>query len=482
MQLQTNITTGAEVNTFSHYYNDCTEFFIPSQSLYDGLTQKEIVDLQRGYVENSIISQMSSLSSKRYRLKNKIKRTLFKIQKNKEVKMCKGLTKSYRIDKKDDENRNISISRHESLLCYNQFKTSHPSLLFDLTMDTNRSNRSTYSQPLSVANRDYNILTEENILTNSLDKESSYYKSSPPLSASSMKRNNIQGHNFESKRLRLNNGNKNSARRFIVTNSHISSTKEKQNEMSYEPLPYELPKSPGCSHLSSSSDSSKLYSIPTFREERRELTISKLLGSIKLGNINLSSNGNIRLSYQDRSFYDNLAPDENSGIASKISKSLPSSPSTLASYECLIPDTSKIKFINKSSLLLYGKSHKRLAFSSHVSETKPILKNRLNSKKDVESEKARNCDIVGVEQFLKFLDNYEDRKSLEEKNCEELRKKQLMRYYKEETQYCINEHCDASGNSPPPLPPTFVDKNSKTRKRKITGLGQKDGLTKNVIL
>lgn len=490
MQSQTDISAAAEGHTLSLYFDDDSDPFMRSQSLYDGLTQREIMDLQRGYVEASIPSQLSSISSRRFSLKNRIKRSLYKIQKKKEVSSCKDLSKSFHMDKKDDATENISKSRHEPLFCYDQFKTNYPNLLFDLTMHTNRSNRSnridrnSHFKPMSVVKRSSNIPTTDSILTSSLDNESSYIKHIPPLSSSSMKRNNLQGFSHDSKRLRLNNDNKYSTSRFIVTNSYIPSAKVKQSDTSYAQFPYVLPKSPECSDLSSSSDSSKVYSIPTFREERRELTIPKLLGSIKLGKINLSSQGEIKLAYQDRSFYDNLVPDENSDISAKMSISVPSSPSilpgSLVSDDCILPDTSKIKFINKSSLLLYGKSHRQLTFNNKISETKPILKNRLNTKKDVEFEKAKNCDIVGVEQFLQFLDKYEDRKPIEEKNCEELRKKQLMRYYKEATQNLIKKHSDVIETSSSPLPPSFLERNSKTRNRKLTGLHQRDWLTKNI--
>ncbi|CAL9731920.1 hypothetical protein MOUN0_M08636 [Monosporozyma unispora] len=486
MHLHSELTSKKAVNTCSGNYAYPENFNI-SQTLYNGLTQEEIINLERLQAEDSILPQLSFSSSKRYRFRNRIKQRLQKSQKKNGGSSYKDSNALLSFKNRDNNNsKNFSKFKEEPLLCYNQFKTSQPSLLFDLTMASNRNNRSISFKPRSSVNRESSVCNIHHSKNFTAMDDGSSLGVNLPLSSSTIKRHTEHDYpfSFRNKRLRLDSDDQ--CGKFIISPHYLLSTNEGEDNQTYGIQQYQLPASCEHSDTSSSSNSSKLYSIPTFREARNELSISKLLGGMDLGSLNITTKGEVKLTYQNVSFYNNLTSEEVNDIPSQKSESFCSSssllPDTVADSDCNIPEVSKIKFSDKSSLFLYGKLKKPLKYTSQKTGCKPILKSTLNTKKDIEYETAKRCDSVGVNQFLQSLYNYENQRPYGAEQCEIIRNKQIMRYYKEEMQNLINEHCDVTANFPPPLPPGCLIQDDKVNIRRLKGVVQQDARTKDIIL
>lgn len=456
--LDENLSTSQDTTS------DYSKYFNPSLTLYNGLTQEEIIDLQKRIVIKDQHSQQNSFKvSKRSRLKNHFKQPFQRLQKKKNNEKISKIFTSL--------NNNSSVSNGgclydndiDSLSCYNYFKTDQLSLLFDISMSENNKGKKPYKQVVNQENKYIEQSNREQIKNYKFNENGSILWVNkgdilePPLSSST--------ENFIFNQETFKNF---PLKKKTSSNSIIISKQSSPLENNY--IQYQLFQSLNFLSRSSSFSrsilsstnpllSSNLYSIPTFKEKRQHLTVPKIVGNLLNGSINVNSQGQPSLSYQNANFYSN-----------KSFLSTSSLPIYVSQYN--VDDPSKIKFDEKSSLFVY-ENLTRLSnfYTNNSTNLKPILKNTINKRQDIELKNAEECDKVELDQFLKNLIDTEDQNPFDSTHSEMKRNKQLIRYYKEETQNLINDHYTVHDDfvSSIPLPKKYVTIIGE-KKRKLLGV------------
>ncbi|CAI4055240.1 hypothetical protein SKDZ_02G1480 [Saccharomyces kudriavzevii ZP591] len=194
----------------------------------------------------------------------------------------------------------------------------------------------------------------------------------------------------------------------------------------------------------SSSGSSKVYTIPTFREVSKLLNISQILSKVckddltqdKLTNlIKKHQNKKRCMNFRNKRFYDAFNPyvdDQEESELSDIENTLP----TDIDLDIREKSTSSVRFDENSRLLIYKKSKKLNKDESQSSyatgEKRSILKAKRNMQQNEESQRASKCDTVGVAQFLHYFQYTEYKRQRNEAENYRLRGEQLSKYYSEE--------------------------------------------------
>lgn len=203
-----------------------------------------------------------------------------------------------------------------------------------------------------------------------------------------------------------------------------------------------------------SSDSSKLYTIPTFREKSEQLSISGIVSSFKNGFLNEEQLQTVNekfsgqnLSFRNKKFYDILPTDffekpidpmESSDDDEDIDcgDSLIKKDADLVSSE-----TNSVRFNENSKLFIYTPKKKFVKMyqvdsnaedSGNFLKVKPILKAKYHASTEIETARAMCCDIVNVESFLTSFKKYEEKRYSEEKENAKSRENQINRYYSKE--------------------------------------------------
>ncbi|CAI6393585.1 BBF_HP2_G0002380.mRNA.1.CDS.1 [Saccharomyces cerevisiae] len=194
----------------------------------------------------------------------------------------------------------------------------------------------------------------------------------------------------------------------------------------------------------SSSGSSKIYTIPTFRGLTNRTNISQILS--KVGKADLSQDNLTHLikshqkkkrcvNFRNKRFYDAFNPYVDNEEDAELSDS--ENISEMDTDLCIKDrSTSSVRFDENSRLLIYKKSKKlnkdETQSGYSTIETRSILKTKMNSQHDEESQRASKCDTVGVAQFLHYFQYTEYKRQRNEAENYRLRGEQLSKYYSEE--------------------------------------------------
>lgn len=212
-------------------------------------------------------------------------------------------------------------------------------------------------------------------------------------------------------------------------------------ETTFEPI--ESQELSGLSETSS-SESSKIYTIPTFRGITNQINISQILSKVRKGNLSqdnlthlIKSHKNKKrcVNFRNKRFYDAFNPYVDNEEDVELSDSENSSE---MDTDLCINDrsTSSVRFDENSRLLIYKKFkklNKDESQSGHsTTETRSILKAKMNLQQDEESQRASKCDTVGVAQFLHYFQYTEYKRQRNEAENYRLRGEQLSKYYSEE--------------------------------------------------
>lgn len=465
-----------------------SRYFIPGLTLYNGLTSEEILDLRKRFTENKIhpnSQEQQDLASPSFsgtmsnRFKNRVKQTMRKIHKKRvvgknkilslnnskslsllDVSILKGKPQRKKFVSKSPKDSEVEMDSFSSTSCYNQFKTNQLSLLFDWTMNEQRE-----LNPISFSFPKFNytkfnssvsqLFSDSNF---SLSKENLLAKDIQPLSCSSFKKINmkespdknpvrgISGKNCDCKP--QNNRTSKKIELHIANPSEIPSESEEAEPQT--PPPEQVPmlstvmtQSDSSMNLTTdslsktgSTTSSKVYSVPTFKEKREKLTIPKLMGQIKTGSIYLGSISPVnptRLSYQNSKFYEHLSSDSHCKSNSSFTDLETNSLEEELNPGSIVIDISKIKFSEKSSLFVYNKTKRPLTVTSQpMKEVRSILKNSENKMGGKELRAAMSCDGVKMKEFLEEFQGAESKRMYAGLHNKTQRNKQLARYYEEE--------------------------------------------------
>ncbi|KAG0655795.1 hypothetical protein C6P45_002899 [Maudiozyma exigua] len=235
------------------------------------------------------------------------------------------------------------------------------------------------------------------------------------------------------------------------------------------------------------SDSSQLYTIPTFRNEAKRLNIARIVTCLRsssqetVRSIYHNPGGiNRRASYRDSHFYDSLPEtyfadqsndvNENNSNTEKNGKcydlsnesdkiynsikSIESGYYNTSMNNCPINnDGNSVHFNDESRLLIYTPKRKgpgtlrndqillqqQNLDSNATSELKSILKTKNYTKTDIENARAICCDSVNVKSFMKALNDYEEKRLDDDRSNAISRERQLDRYYSKES-HCRNNN------------------------------------------
>lgn len=212
-------------------------------------------------------------------------------------------------------------------------------------------------------------------------------------------------------------------------------------ETTFEPI--ESQELSGLSETSS-SESSKIYTIPTFRGITNQINISQILSKVHKGDLSqdnsthlIKSHKNKKrcVNFRNKRFYDAFNPYVDNEEEVELSDSENSSE---MDTDLGINDrsTSSVRFDENSRLLIYKKFKKLNKDGSQsgysTTETRSILKAKMNLQQDEESQRASKCDTVGVAQFLHYFQYTEYKRQRNEAENYRLRGEQLSKYYSEE--------------------------------------------------
>lgn len=229
------------------------------------------------------------------------------------------------------------------------------------------------------------------------------------------------------------------------------------------------------------SDSSQLYTIPTFRNETKRLNVAKIVTCLRSSSqetvrstYNNPSRINRRPSYRDSHFYDSLPEtyfadqsneviennsstgknDKYQDLSNESDKIYNSIKSAESGYyntrmdNCAINnDGNSVRFNDESRLLIYTPKRKgpgtlrndqillqqQNLDSNATPELKSILKTKDHTKTDIENARAICCDSVNVKSFMKALNEYEEKRLDDDRSNAISRERQLDRYYSKET-------------------------------------------------
>lgn len=283
----------------------------------------------------------------------------------------------------------------------------------------------------------------------------------------------------------------------LLDSSTARSQEKNDNTKLNKPLPDLLNKMLNISDLrtnsTSSSLSSKVYTIPTFRDKSTKLNVAGIVdkfcrGTLTERKLNImikkeSSNG--KLSYQSDDFYKKLPNDffEGSFSDEEISVSA-ESPNNSKEVEKSTNfgieegDTTEpsVRFDRSSRLLVY-KTRKHLKkmdsdTSNCLLETKSILKTKGNDSESIESLRVSKCDLVDLKSFIKCFNHYETKKLNESEKYSKARENQLLRYYTND---------DSSSVKFTPLCDVSVDSVNSQIMKKVQSDRKLVGLNKNYV-
>lgn len=231
------------------------------------------------------------------------------------------------------------------------------------------------------------------------------------------------------------------------------------------------------------SDSSQLYTIPTFRNETKRLNIANIVTGLRNRSVETIRSTyrhhgrmNRGVSYRDNRFYDTLpetyftddqneenendsSPDkddnyhdlscESDKFYNSIKSIEPGYYNTNMSNHTINNEGNSVRFNDESKLFIYTPKRKgpatlrndQILLQQHnldsggTPELKSILKTKDHNKIDVENARAICCDSVNVKSFMKALNDYEEKRLDDDRNNAISREKQLNRYYSKETYY-----------------------------------------------
>ncbi|CCK72177.1 protein phosphatase regulator GIP1 KNAG_0J00950 [Huiozyma naganishii CBS 8797] len=178
-----------------------------------------------------------------------------------------------------------------------------------------------------------------------------------------------------------------------------------------------------CSVATSSSASSKIYSIPTGKEQRCHWTVSRLLGNLKDGTLterkldSLNKKGNVSrsLAYQKVDFFQKL-PDgffDNSSLLSDDDCSGKDQVDADSTIDKKIGQLT-VRFNDKCSLFVYNAKRRPVTVCTEAKlsrEPRPILKRKENVSELSESMRVKKCDSVRTETFLDYFNQYRKKKT-----------------------------------------------------------------------
>ena len=231
------------------------------------------------------------------------------------------------------------------------------------------------------------------------------------------------------------------------------------------------------------SDSSQVYTIPTFRNETKRLNIANIITSLRnrsVGTIRSTyrhhGGMNRSVSYRDNHFYDTL-PDkyftndqneenennvdsdddgnyydvtcESDKFYNSIKSIEPGYYNRSMNSYTINNESNSVRFNDESKLFIYTPKRKGPGTlrndqillqqnnldSGGAFELKSILKTKDHNKIDVENARAICCDSVNVKSFMKALNDYEEKRLDDDRNNAISREKQLNRYYSKEIIY-----------------------------------------------
>lgn len=460
--------------------SDYSKFFNLSLTLYNGLTQEEILNLQRCItVQNHPSQQTSFKVSKRSRLKNCFKQSFQRIQKNKKNRNNWNLFKTLETNCTISDKSDHLDNDWDLLSCYNYFKTEQLSLLFDISMNENSKRiKNDYQlfnkEGFSMEQPNQKLLSVKKFkvgVKNNFDNDNEEDEEEilvPPLSSSTEKIiiNKKKFKNFFK--------DNQSTKQFLPSDQKFSTKNNNTHHRLFHPIQFRSTTS-SFSRSASSSISSLLlgkhYSIPTFKEKRKQLTVPKIVGNLLNGSFDVNSQRNPTLSYQNVDFYSNIPSYQSDNISTS---STPSSPVYISNFT--IENPSKIKFEEKSSLFIYGNFTKPTHFHNNQSlNLKPILKNTINKRQNIELKNAEGCDRIDMDKFLQDIIDNEEKRPFDSTQSEMVRNRQLIRYYREETQNLIKDNYKThhSAVATIELPINNISKISE-KKRRLLGVTELD--------
>lgn len=480
-ELQQNNFMEESLTTSPDTTSDYSKFFNPSLTLYNGLTQEEILDLQRCITvkKHHPLQQNSIKVSKRSRLKNRFKQSFQRIQKKTQTGNNSKLFKSSELNRILSNKNDHLDNDWDSLSCYNHFKTDQLSLLFDISMGKNNKD---INNDYQIVSKENNYLEQPNQEQLSIDKFKSSDKNNhnieeveeenlvPPLSSSTEKITPHWG-KFKNPLFKENQSSKD----LLLSNRKFSSRDYDTQYQLFQPINFcstTTSFSRSVSPSQSSSLSSKHYSIPTFKEKRKQLTVSKIVGNILNRSFKSNSQRDPNLSYQNVKFYSNIASVQSENTFNSTTSSLPVCRSNSSSA-----NQSRIKFDERSSLFVYGNFTRSTHFYNNNSmNLKPILKNTVNKRQNIELKNAEGCDMIDMDKFLQDMIDNEAKRPFDSTQSEMVRNRQLIRYYREETHNLINDHYTIHHDTVATiqLPENHVGKTSENKRRLlgVTELGK----------
>lgn len=237
------------------------------------------------------------------------------------------------------------------------------------------------------------------------------------------------------------------------------------------------PSCQSCESLESNpyGNSVKVFTIPTFRPNKKSANITSMIREIESTRLNdkqldrLAKTGSIRgekLTFVNKKFYESVPQETNDSDSDAENESDGCSRPAFdgkeikkIKYESDEKPGARVSFDRYSFLVVYKAPKKsqssrsltsisndslqgsqNLSISKPVSHfgsvrspeqdgTRSILKRRPNSKEQEEIKRAVNCDKVDVNSFLDYFEKFESRRQSEGPKLGKFREKQLNHYY-----------------------------------------------------
>ncbi|CCF57054.1 hypothetical protein KAFR_0C00590 [Kazachstania africana CBS 2517] len=185
--------------------------------------------------------------------------------------------------------------------------------------------------------------------------------------------------------------------------------------------------------LESSTTSSKVYTVPTFREQVTRLNIKDIIDSLRNGTLTEKQLTGMKrcvqqkLNFKNSTFYSELPSDffENESVPYE-------EPVDICEKEDDILDTTEtsVRFDTTSKLLVYTpKKIQPIPDSKASMEPHSILKSRDNSMMELENQQALRCERANLKTFIKSFNFFEGKREEEEIDNAKQRESQLQRYY-----------------------------------------------------
>ncbi|SMN21416.1 similar to Saccharomyces cerevisiae YBR045C GIP1 Meiosis-specific regulatory subunit of the Glc7p protein phosphatase [Maudiozyma saulgeensis] len=257
---------------------------------------------------------------------------------------------------------------------------------------------------------------------------------------------------------------------FLIQPKNINPASDEE----YSSVPSLVPEEKSTSTSRITSDSSQLYTIPTFRNDTKSLNIANIVSNLRNGSIDTTrlkcrnaGDGMNTVSYRDEHFYDSLPDkyfcdesidesiDENENLTNdevedrETTFALSHPYDTVRSFHTGLEDLSvinnegtSVRFNDHSKLFVYTPKRKNLVHSRNEHQLldseknqslKSILKTKDHISTEIENARAICCDSVNVKSFIQSLNDYEEKRLTDDKNNAISRENQISRYYSKET-------------------------------------------------